>query len=605
MGFVDAARLGAAAKLQQAVAGEMPTDMAERVQCKDLIRRALEKRLPAATTVRELREALATDGVRMKATVQNGGQLQAVVFEVDAYPGLHVKGSELAREYSGVGLRKTLEKQAKERAATMVEMPLQSVVPTAPEQAAVLPLAPSTAIALPESSLPVSRSVVENAPVEEGVGMVVDPTATGQLPDAQSPVPVPEALIPPAVTAAGALTGLHDASEPIADRSLSGQVSPVDLPVVVSTAEGVAELPLPAPDTAEVARQAELLRKAAEQATADALAGIRREWVYMDTLVQQVNQADREGDYARVAELRYGSILEVEERINAHKAQASATPEGRVLLDAMQKQEQERLLLAAQAEDDKQQQLKQQRLAEDAKRAAEATKADAERQANAVITAFKQAHQQVGEYRTQTDEARKQGDYALVGVLRGIITGAENNVKRCETELRKTLGVAGAMVHIEAQQKLQLEQAHAKYEREQLDELESFRRHRPYSGTHIRLQVPAEYLPTVRAAIGQRNHSEYEWQEHADKTISPRVVDGKVAINVHYEPDENDAKLDDALREFRKNGVEVFEQPTDRAKREEKAANARAFERQYAGKSGRSNALPEKQIGTAPPQIEM
>ena len=116
--------------------------------------------------------------------------------------------------------------------------------------------------------------------------------------------------------------------------------------------------------------------------------------------------------------------------------------------------------------------------------------------------------------------------------------------------------------------------------------------------------MPAQYLPAVEGAIGRRNGIHYDKEENADKTLSPRVVDGKVAVNVLYNPDENDAKLDDTLREFRKNGVEVFEQPADRTKREERAANARAFERQYAEKMSRNNALPEKQIDI-PPQIEM
>jgi hypothetical protein len=124
MGFEDAAQLGAAAKLREAVEGKLPAAVAERVQCKDLIRKALEKHLPTVTTVQELREALATEGVRMKATLQQGGQLQAVVLEATAYPGLHVKGSEVAREYSGVGLRKILEAQAERReAATALAEP--------------------------------------------------------------------------------------------------------------------------------------------------------------------------------------------------------------------------------------------------------------------------------------------------------------------------------------------------------------------------------------------------------------------------------------------------------------------------------------------------
>lgn len=235
---------------------------------------------------------------------------------------------------------------------------------------------------------------------------------------------------------------------------------------------------------------------------------------------------------------------------------------------------------------------------------AEAIQIEAQRRENAAIAAFQQAHQQVAEYRTQTDTAKKGGDYALVGILRGNLQIAEGHVQRCETELRKTLSVADYLVQMEAQKKVQQEQAHAKHEREQLADLESFRRRWPYSGTHIRLQVPVEYLPTVSGAIRRHNYTEYELQEHADKTTSPRVVDGKVAVNILYETKENAAKLDDALREFRKNGVEVFEQPADRTSREERAADTRLFERQYAEKLSRSNAFPEIERGSLR-QIEM
>jgi hypothetical protein len=427
----------------------------------------------------------------------------------------------------------------------------------------------------------------------------------------QLPGPVSAAVLSPAVVAAGLSVDLKEVTQPMAGHSSLTSVVPADPPAAASSVEAVAQQSRQAPDTSEGARQEELLRQAAEQVTADALAGIRQEWVNMAALVQEAAQAERVGDYGRVAELRYGAIQEVEQRIAAHEEQAKATPAGHGLLDEMHVQEQDRRRVAAQVEDAEQQRREQQRTAEDviqkaeeARQRAEAPQIERQRRANAAIAAFQQAHQQVAEYRTQTDEAREERDYVSVGILRGIITRAERHVQHCEVELRRTLGPADSLVHIEAQKKLQQEQAQAKYEREQLAGLESFRRHWPYGGTHIRLQVPAEYVPTVTAAIGRRNHTEYEWQEHADKTISPRVIDGKVAINVHYETKENDAKLDDALREFRKNGVEVFEQPVDRTKREERAANARAFEQQYAEKMSRSNALPDKQIDS-PPQIEM
>ena len=240
---------------------------------------------------------------------------------------------------------------------------------------------------------------------------------------------------------------------------------------------------------------------------------------------------------------------------------------------------------------------------EDARQRAEAIQIEAQRRANAAIAAFQQAHQQVAEYRTQTDTAKRGGDYELVGILRGNLQIAEGYVQRCETELRKTLSVADYLVQMEAQKKVQQEQAHAKYEREQLADLESFRGRWFYSGTPIRLQVPIEYLPTVIGAIGQ-NYTEFDKGEHADKTTFLRVVDGKTAVNILYETKGNAAKLDDALREFRKNGVEVFEQPADRTSREERAADTRLFERQYAEKLSRSNAFPEIER-SSPRQIEM
>ena len=427
----------------------------------------------------------------------------------------------------------------------------------------------------------------------------------------QLPMLASAAVLPPAVVAAGLSVDLREVTELTAGRSPVGRAIPADPPADVPSVEAVAQQSRPAPGTSEEARQAELLRQAVEQATADALTGIRREWVSMATLVQQADQAERAGDYGRVAELRYGPIQEVENRIAAHEEQAKATPAGRVLLEEMQAQEQERRGVAAQAEEAEQQRREQQRTAdearqrvEDAAKRLEDARLEVQRREHAAIAAFQQAHQQVAEYRTQAETAKQEGDYAFVGVMRGIITGAERNVQQCEVALRATLGVADYQMHIEAQQKFQQEQAYAQHEREQLAYLESFRRHWPYSGTHIRLQVPVAYLPAVIEAIGRRNHTEYEWQENADKTRFRRVIDGKVAVNIHYETKENDAKLDDALREFRKNGVEVFEQPADRTKREERADNARAFEKQYAEKMSRRNTIPGIEINS-PPQIEM
>lgn len=508
----------------------------------------------------ELNEALQPQGIGMELTQRKDGSRLGVVFVLD---GQRVKGKQLGTEFTAEKLQEGFDQvQAARR---------EEQQKAADQKAAELKAAPDH-----------------------------DQKRYDQL-------AVPAVSARPSTGGTGSPIGPLEASEPTADRAPLGRVVQADSSVATPSGEAVPQQSRPAPDKLEVIRQEELLRQAAEQATAGALAGIRQEWVNIATMVQQAAQAERAGDYGRVAELRYGAIQEAEQRITAHEEQAKATPAGHGLLDEMYAQEQDRRRVAAQVEAAEQQRQRTAediiQKAEDARQKAEAPQIERQRRANAAIAAFQQAHQQVAEYRTQTDEARDRYDYVSVGILRGIITRAEGHVQHCEVELRRTLGPADSLVHIEAQKKLQQEQAQAKYEREQLANLESFRQRAPFSGTHIRLQVPAEYLPTVTAAIGRRNQTEYDWQEHADKTISPRVIDGKVAINVRYETKENDAKLDDALREFRKNGVEVFEQPADRTKREERAANARAFERQYAEKMSQSKALPEKQI--APPQIEM
>ena len=274
-------------------------------------------------------------------------------------------------------------------------------------------------------------------------------------------------------------------------------------------------------------------------------------------------------------------------------------------VDEILAREQERLRVATEAEDAEQRRLAAQRLVDLAREAADAARTNEQRWADNAMAAWQQAQQQVSEYRTQLEAARERWDYGLVGPLRDQkLPNAEREMQRCEAVLRATPGTEAYVAQVEAYKKDQLEQAWAAHERQELAELERFRGRQPYPGTHIRLQVPVEYLPKVRGAAGQSNPLYHDWVEHADKTISPRVDNGKVAVNIHYKTDENDAKLDDALQEFRRNGVEVFEQPVDRTKREERAANARAFERQYAEKMRRSNALPGKEMDR-PSQREM
>jgi hypothetical protein len=252
MGFENAAQLGAAAKLREATEGKLPADVAERVQCKDLIRKALEKHLPTATTVQELREALATEGVRMKATLQQGGQLQAVVFEATKYPGLYVKGSEVAREYSGVGLRKTLEAQAENGAQTdfMVKLLQHPAAPSVLEPTPALQSISVSSATLPEGPLPVAPRPLVATLVEGQAEIAATPAgADKKLPPVlvanQAPaVPQPEQNALPPVLAVAAVQPLVEVPASSVDRSPLGRVAPADLAAAASSAEAIAQ-PLP------------------------------------------------------------------------------------------------------------------------------------------------------------------------------------------------------------------------------------------------------------------------------------------------------------------------------------------------------------------------
>lgn len=506
-----------------------------------------------------------------------------VRFELD---GHRFKGGEVGKDFTAP---KLMQKFAQHQA----EAPARQATASAMDEFRGLPEVGKLSVPLAESESAVrQRDISLDLPPPEAQG-------SGQL-----PVSVPESSLPPAM--ASLVVDLKEASEPSAGRSPVGHVIPADPPVNIPFIEAVPQQSRLATDTFEEVRQAEQLRKAAEQqATADALAGVEREQALIAAMVQQADQAERAGDYARVAELRYGAIQEAEKRMDAHKEEASATPEGKISVDEILAREQKRLRVATEAEDAEQRRLAAQRLVDLAREAADAARTNEQRRADNAMAAWQQAQQQVSEYRTQLEAARERWDYGLVGPLRDQkLPNAEREVQRCEAVLRATPGTEAYVVQVDAYKKDQMEQAQAAHERQELAELEKFRGRQPYSGTHIRLQVPVEYLPKVRAAVGQSNSLYHDWVEHADKTRAPRVDNGKVAVNILYKTTENDVKLDDALQEFRRNGVEVFEQPAERTKREERAANARTFERQYAEKMRRSNALPGKEMDR-PSQREM
>nr|GEW49967.1 hypothetical protein [Tanacetum cinerariifolium] len=134
MGFVDAKELGLAQELAKAAQPGQPVEKLHRLQLKALVTQALKQHLPTATTMTGLQEALRTEGIEVKIILQKE-QSRGAVFTAEAYPGLHLKGSEIDRQYGAQELFKTLEAQEKraqqEQLRTILLAALEKQVPQA------------------------------------------------------------------------------------------------------------------------------------------------------------------------------------------------------------------------------------------------------------------------------------------------------------------------------------------------------------------------------------------------------------------------------------------------------------------------------------------
>jgi hypothetical protein len=105
-GLLNADQIGIVDKLKEAQQGLLsPYETA-----KAYIHEAVSRHLPAATTVKELTTALATEGITMHSTYQDK-KLLTVVFERE---GEFVKGSAIGKQFGGKKLGETLEEQQKQ-----------------------------------------------------------------------------------------------------------------------------------------------------------------------------------------------------------------------------------------------------------------------------------------------------------------------------------------------------------------------------------------------------------------------------------------------------------------------------------------------------------
>jgi hypothetical protein len=349
-----------------------------------------------------------------------------------------------------------------------------------------------------------------------------------------------------------------------------------------------------------------LARQAAEYQDAKLLlADIHAKRDKLAELGAQADQAERQGDYGRMAQLRYGDMPEVTKHLTTSEEQAAATPSGRSLLAALHAQE------AAET-----QAIAQTRLAEQTRltqeQAAAAALAAEQNAARRVVEDLYCTQKQLATHQKQAERAEQQGDYGQVAELRyGTIPSLSQQVAALQQQAEATAS-GRALLQAEetrqresvqqqhdAQQKQQeqqlaqareavaaqakaVERARAEREKQVLAALAWFRIDAPNGEGYLRLHVPVTYLPTVQAALKKEGiQLGYEWQEQTDKSLIRKEKDGVVSVNLRYTKDVDHVQLDKALSDFQEKGVDIFEQSAEKTKREAQVTQRRQFDREW------------------------
>jgi len=314
MGFVDAAKLGAAKTLAQAEQAEPQVrEVVDRLRMKALVAKALERHLPTVTTMDGLQEALATEGISLKTTLQKG-KLQGVVFTAEAYPELHMKGSEVGRQYSGGQLRETLEEQATQAQKLQEERSEREAREAKQREVEQQQQEQEKQAQLAEARTQAQlREVLLTALDRQVPGMT-------SLEELQPRLALEGVTARPVWQADGELREISFMAAAFPGREMSGATlgPPYEATGLSQTLAGQAV------QRADEQREAAELRErilAQEQQIAQ--------------LRQDSKQADKQGFYGEVAEIDYGKLPRVIAQLTAYQEQAQATEAGRLMLQEL------------------------------------------------------------------------------------------------------------------------------------------------------------------------------------------------------------------------------------------------------------------------------
>jgi len=356
------------------------------------LRQALRQELAGATQLTELMTALQAKGIEVRYRLDKAGEPVGISFAKEA---VACRGSELGRDYSLKGIQKQLLANA-ERQAGVVVLPAADVVQPAPTER----IGAQQAISVTGGQTPQALAQLSPAPEEpaapdkaQRAGHQAEYQAEHQitgkaaaaLPDSTAlpstqrvtvviadgqPAVTPTNVSPSAVereetqwrefiltalakqeTAATTILELQQAlaTEGVTLRPVwqaDGQLREMMLTTAAFPERELAGTALAPQYGAEAVSQRLAQRAqqqaAEQQAAEDLLAAYASVREKLASLEQEYVQAERKSDYGRMANLRYGEILEAEKQQELYQAQLEATPTGQVLLREVFAQEKKR-----------------------------------------------------------------------------------------------------------------------------------------------------------------------------------------------------------------------------------------------------------------------
>lgn len=573
----------AEAEAERARQAQREQERVAKQQATAQVEAALIRQLPEVVNLVELqRRLLAVEQVTTRPELDATGKVQGLVFTIAALPGYEVRDSEL----TSIHRLDSIERQLQQQEATYQDAQRQLVIEQV--QAAL------------------DRQLL----------------AVTTLPELQQQLLLSEQVtVRPLLDAAGSVQNLvfSTVAQPALEVLASELVGPYQPDSIQHQLNQQETAQREARQEAEY-REAEAWRAKFQQHAED-----------LARLVGLAQQAEKAGDYGRVAELVYGEMAAVQTQQASTEEQAAATEVGvRVLTERR-----DQAAAAEQVEQQRAREEQQRVLDEQAHQAAAAALAAEQRAAQQLAQQLLAMQQQVEEQQQLAKRAEQDGDYGRVAELRyGTLRTLEDQVETLQQQLAANpsgeaeLVVARERQQQEAererlaaekqqreaeqqrveQQRRELEKAQAAAqarEQAELTQLDSYWCGRAYHVSHekeyLRLQVPADYLPQVLAALPNR---ELEWghfYHQQDRQKGPRIEDGRVGLNINYSPKVDILRLNAALESFAQHGVELFERPAGREKRGELVRQAIAkqtFEREYAAGLHRGTARQAQNTAT-------